>query len=301
MTVRDDIERFLRSLEQERGFSTNTISAYRNDLSQFAGYLQERQGLVSWFGLTPEAVKGFELHLRERGYATSTVARKTAAVRTFCAYLVEQGVLRADPAEGMSAPRVAKSIPRAMTQAEIDALLTQPVAEGGEDATRDLAMLKLLCATGMRVSELVNLNVGDVRLSGDERCVSIGKAGRKREVPINGEVAGTLTDYLARRRPEPSNDDGPEPALFLNHRGRRLTRQGFWLILKSHAEKAGFNDITPHTLRHSFAAHQLLNGKDLSDVQELLGHVSISTTQVYEELADRLRRETRTPAGTSPR
>ncbi len=245
--------------------------------------------LPGWAVLSNEDVKAFEIHLRERGYAPSTVARKTAATRTFCSYLVEQQIVRSDPSSEMTTPKVAKSIPRALTRDEIDLLLAQPEITDGDEMTRDLAMLRLLYATGIRVSELVSLDVEDVRLN-DIPGVMAGRKGRKRLVPIGMAVVEAIQTYLGDRDPADSADGSTVPALFLNHRGKRLTRQGFWLILKTYAEHAGFEDITPHTLRHSFAAHQILEGRELSDVQELLGHVSISTTQVYEDLADQLRK-----------
>ncbi|MEZ4523404.1 MAG: tyrosine recombinase [Thermomicrobiales bacterium] len=287
--MQDVVERFLGELASERGFSNNTISAYGNDLRQFAGFMQDSRRIPSWSVLGNEDVKAFEVHLRERGYAASTVARKTAATRTFCGYLVDQQIVRSDPSAEMTTPKVAKSIPRALTREEIDRLLAQPEIIDGEEMTRDVAMLRLLYATGIRVSELVSLDIEDVRLD-DVTGVMAGRRGRKRLVPIGPAVVESIRTYLRTREPVDQADGEPVPALFLNHRGKRLTRQGFWLILKTYAERAGFEDITPHTLRHSFAAHQILDGRDLSDVQELLGHVSISTTQVYEDLADELRK-----------
>lgn len=278
---------FLRKLEAEKGFSSNTISAYKNDLNQFITFLTQERGLSSWQELSDEHLKAYTLYLREREYATSTVARKTAAIRSFCGYLVEQQILRSDPSEQISSPRVAKSVPKAMTRQEVEALFDQPQRAQTAEGLRDLAMLQLLYGTGMRVSELVSLNVDDVDLT-RATVACTGKQERRREVPIGSEVADTLSDYLTQARPLISKND-EMPALFLNHRGQRLTRQGFWLILKGYAESAGIEDITPHTLRHSFATHQLLDGKDLSEVQQMLGHVSISTTQIYEELASNLR------------
>jgi integrase/recombinase XerD len=286
--VWEGVEGFLRQLAAEKGFSSNTISAYKNDLNQFITFLTEERGLTSWQELSDEHLKAYTLFLRERAYATSTVARKTAAIRSFCGYLVEQQILRSDPSEQISSPRVAKSIPKAMTREEVASLFEQPVQSQTAEGLRDLAMLQLLYGTGMRVSELVSLDVDDVDLS--QSLVSCtGKQDRRRKVPIGDQVTDTLEAYLTQARPLISKSDDM-PALFLNHRGQRLTRQGFWLILKGYAETAGIEDITPHTLRHSFAAHQLLDGKELSDVQQMLGHVSISTTQVYEELADNLRK-----------
>jgi integrase/recombinase XerD len=193
--------------------------------------------------------------------------------------------MRADPAANMAAPKVDKYVPRAITPAEVARLLEQPgrlASASRPEALRDQAMLETLYATGMRVSdELVALDVEDVDL--ERACVHCtGKASRRRTLPLRSSAVEALDRYLREGRPALALTDGG--ALFLNHRGNRLTRQGFWLILKSYAEQAHIGDITPHTLRHSFAMHALKHGAELRDVQQLLGHVSISTTQVYRRL-----------------
>jgi integrase/recombinase XerD len=193
-------------------------------------------------------------------------------------------VMRADPAANMSSPKVEKYVPRAITPDEVARLLAQPARQAGADrpeSLRDQAMLDTLYSAGMRVSELVALDVDDIDLdSGTVRCM--GKAGRERTVPLRQSAVESLLRYVENGRPALALGDNS--ALFLNHRGSRLTRQGFWLILKSYAEQAEIGDITPHTLRHSFATHALKEGTELRDVQQLLGHVSISTTQVYRRL-----------------
>lgn len=288
--MNEAVEHFLSILASDRGFSQNTISAYRNDLVQFIAYLStppegDRLSAVSqWTELTRDHLSLYLLHLRERTYASSTVARKTAAIKSFCHFLVTQGITRVDLAAEMATPKVDKYMPRAMTPAEVDLLLEQPgklASASRPEALRDQAMLETLYATGMRVSELVALDVDDVDL---ERALATcaGKAGRRRQVPLRSRAVEALERYVLEGRP--LLVAGDEPALFLNHRGRRLTRQGFWLILKSYAEQAAIRDITPHTLRHSFATHALRNGAELRDIQQMLGHVSISTTQVYRRL-----------------
>jgi integrase/recombinase XerD len=289
--MQDDVERFLHVLEAERGFSGNTISAYRNDLNQFVVYLcqaavdDQQQIVERWDCLTDDHLTSYLLHLRTRDYASSTVARKTAAIKSFCHFLLNEGIMRADPAARMASPKVDKYVPRAITPHEVARLLAQPGKDGSADrpeALRDRAMLETLYATGMRVSELVSLDVADVDLEvGNVRCT--GKAGRQRIVPLRESAVRSLDRYLRHGRLTIALSD--DPALFLNHRGNRLTRQGFWLILKSYANQAEIGDITPHTLRHSFATHALKHGADLRDVQQMLGHVSISTTQVYRQLA----------------
>jgi integrase/recombinase XerD len=212
------------------------------------------------------------------------VARKTAAIKSFCHFLSSEGVMRADPTENLASPKVDKYLPRAITPDEVARLLEQPAkhaAANRPEGLRDQAMLETLYSTGMRVSELVSLDVDDAE---PERAVirCTGKGGRQRMVPLRASAIDALNRYLLDGRPVLTIAD--HPALFLNHRGNRLTRQGFWLILKSYAQQAEIGDVTPHTLRHSFATHALRHGAELRDVQQLLGHVSISTTQVYRRL-----------------
>jgi integrase/recombinase XerD len=288
--MEEQVEAFLGSLEAERQFSQNTIAAYRNDLQQFVAYLgappEEDQvsPVSSWSDLTDEHLGAYLLHLRSRDYAASTVARKTAALKSFSAWLRSQGTIGQEVGTRLASPKVDKYVPKAISRDEIARLLKQPTSESPDrpESIRDYAMLAMLYDTGMRVSELVSLDVDDVNLdSGDVKCQ--GKAGRTRTVPLGQMAADAVQDYLARAR-DLLTSTGTS-SLFVNHRGGRLTRQGFWLILKSYAQRAGIDDITPHTLRHSYAAHALGNGAELADIQKQLGHVSISTTQVYRQLA----------------
>jgi len=295
-----DVERFLQILGEERGFSQNTTSAYRNDLNQFIAYLKnpgerldganasaEDSRVERWEDLTDGHLTLYLLHLRERSYASSTVARKTAAIKSFCHFLMSEGRMRSDPAARMASPKVDRYVPRAITPREVAHLLEQPVtaaANGRPEGVRDRAMLETLYATGMRVSELVALDLDDLDLPARMiRCA--GRTSRERRVPLRESAIRWLDRYLDDARPTIAN--GENAALFLNHRGSRLTRQGFWLILKSYAQQADIGDITPHTLRHTFATHALRHGAELREVQQLLGHVSISTTQVYRQLAAR--------------
>jgi integrase/recombinase XerD len=305
--MQDRIDDFLKVLESERGFSVNTIFAYRNDLTQFLGFLQgdaEQQSIESdgdddidlmalqavstWSDLTDQHLTSYMLHLRGRQYASSTVARKMAAIKSFFNYLVQEGQLRGDPAARMSSPKVDKYTPRSISTEEVERLLAQPAKDAetlGDrpETSRDRAMLEALYSTGMRVSELVALDTEDVDLDKRHlRCAS--RTLRERRVPLRDTAIEALGHYLEFARPRLVLRE--ENALFLNHRGNRLTRQGFWLILKSYANKADIADITPHTLRHTFATHALRSGANLRDVQLLLGHVSISTTQVYRRLAN---------------
>ena len=281
------VNAFIEELSTARGFSVNTVAAYRNDLSQFAEYLSappaedQLAPLGAWSGLNADHLGRYLAHMYQRQYAASTVARKTAAIKSFCHSLTASGVVREDPSQTLAAPRVSRYVPRAISEQDVDRLLCQPRAAARSrrpDALRDLAMIETLYASGMRVSELVALDTGDVDFdTGLIACP--GKAGRRRKVPLRAQAIEAVEDYLEHGRPSLAGQD--EQALFVNHRGTRLTRQGFWLILKAYAEEAEIENLTPHTLRHSFATHALRDGADLRDVQQLLGHVSISTTQVY--------------------
>jgi integrase/recombinase XerD len=282
--MQNSIEEFLTFLSVEKGFSVNTLAAYRNDLSQFADFLGTQNHLDGWPGVGRAEIIAFILHLKERKYASSTLARKTAAIKSFFHFLLAEGSVTEDPTENLDSPRAHRYLPKAMTTQEVDELLEQPGQSRRPESLRDKAMLELLYATGMRVTELVSLNSGDINLPAEYvRC--LGKGTKERIIPLGGQCVVSLQDYLDKGRCILCRDQGVS-ALFLNHRGERLTRQGFWLILKNYAEKAGLGDITPHTLRHSFATHMLSNGADLRSVQELLGHASISTTQVYTHLSN---------------
>jgi integrase/recombinase XerD len=283
--MQEQVDQFLAYLAAERGTSANTIAAYRTDLDQLCAYLRD-QNLNEWQSVTSDHVLGFMLYLRERGYANSTIARRTAALKSFFGYLTEQHIITNDPTRRIDSPRVDRYPPRALSQHQVDELLELPLRSSSPEGLRDKAMLELLYATGLRVSELVALNVSDVLLEqGSVRCA--GRAGRERVLPLGETAVTALEEYLDTARTRLlHNGNQPTEALFLNHRGKRLTRQGLWLILKGYAEEVGLHDLTPHTLRHSFAAHLLENGAELREVQERLGHASLSTTQIYTQLPD---------------
>ncbi len=290
------VDRFLETLIAERGCSANTVSAYRNDLTQFAGYLAAPPAedhcdpCQTWEEASEEHFMTYLLHLRGRSYAASTVARKTAAIKSFSAFLVTEGVHVSDRSLRMAAPRVDRYVPKAISPEDVERLVARPreavaAADPGQarpELVRDWAMLEALYATGMRVSELVALDTHHFDPIAN-RLTCISRTDRHRALPLPEAVAEPIRQYLDEARPRLVS--GEQDALFLNHRGQRLTRQGFWLILKTYAEQAGVENVTPHTLRHSFATHALTRGVTLRDVQERLGHVSISTTQVYQQLA----------------
>ncbi|HEX5690137.1 MAG TPA: site-specific tyrosine recombinase XerD [Roseiflexaceae bacterium] len=281
--MNEQVDLFLQHLAEKRGLSVNTTAAYQTDLEQFCEFLRER-GLSDWQTVTHDDMLAFLLFLRERRYANSTVARRTAAVKSFYSFLTTEGVVPSDPTEQIDSPKVDRYLPKALSPHQVDELLELPLREPTPERLRDKAMLELLYATGMRVSELVALNLRDLNMEAEcVRCV--GKAGRERILPINGSALTGLEEYLDIARPQLARGNAQKvEALFLNHRGKRLTRQGFWLILKGYAEGLGLDDLTPHTLRHSFAVHMINSGADIRSVQALLGHASLSTTQIYTQL-----------------
>jgi integrase/recombinase XerD len=281
--MQEYVEKFLAHMAGERGMSANTTAAYRTDLDQLCVYLRS-QDVSAWAQVNHDHMLGFMLFLRERRYANSTVARRTAAVKSFFSYLVSQQFISTDPTEQIDSPKVDRFPPKSISPNQVDELLELPLHSSSPEGLRDKAMLELLYATGLRVSELVALEISDIALEQmTVRCA--GRAGRERILPLSGTAATALEEYLDTGRPQLARgSDEYSIALFLNHRGKRLTRQGFWLILKGYAEQVGLHDLTPHTLRHSFAAHMLGSGAELREVQERLGHASLSTTQIYAHL-----------------
>jgi len=285
--VKEAIENFLTYLVAEKGFSQNTIVAYRNDLYQLAEFASQRAeksgAMPSWVGFDRQGMLSFMLNLKERNYAAPTIARKVAATRSFFSFMVAEGLIKDKPSQNIDSPKIGRPLPKPISISQVRHLLEQPAKLGAAEAERDTAILQLLYASGMRVSELVSLNTGDVDLKeGYVRC--FGKGSKERLIPIHRTAVAAVTEYLSKSRPHLAHDDA-ERALFLNHRGERLTRQGLWQILKGYAKAAGLEkEVTPHTLRHSFATHMLSGGADLRAVQELLGHANISTTQVYTHL-----------------
>lgn len=280
------IDNFLQYIAAERGFSANTAGAYRNDLTQFADFL-ESAGRAGW-DLDREILRAYRSYLYERRYADTTVARKIAAVRSFLHFLEAEGVVSTDLTEHLESPRIGKYLPHSIAEDDVEFLLAMPSTDNPA-GLRDRSMLRMLWATGMRVSELISLDLEHADMTTDTvRCV--GKGSKERQIPFGLKSRGALVQYLEEGRPGLARR-GADSALYLNHHGERLTRQGFWLILKAYAKRAGIGSISPHTLRHSFATHLLNNEAELRVVQELLGHSNISTTQIYTHVSrERLRR-----------
>lgn len=282
------IEDFLSFLEGEKGYADNTIAAYRNDLTQFLRYLEGRNQdpeRATWVEVDKDAIISYVLSLKEREYTSSTVARKVAAIKSFFHYLMAEKAIHDDPTATLDSPKVKKRLPKAISRDEIERLLSAPAQGVAVKSQRDHALLESLYASGMRVTELVSLDVSDVNLvSGSVRVRGKKLASKERIIPVGDRALDALREYLNRGRMQLVRDP-EERALFLNHRGQRLTRQGLWLIIKHYVDEVGISaDVTPHTLRHSFAAHKLSQGKSLQDIQKLLGHANISTTQVYQHI-----------------
>ena len=296
------ISSFLQHLIVEKGFSRNTSDAYRNDLGQFLEFIQNQSNWDKysndngsgsknanqvWSAVDINVLNEYIEDLRGRkGYRDTTTARKVASIKSFFGFLSENNIITEDPTESIGSPRVGRTLPKFLPEEEVPSLLDTAYKSGTNEGHRDAVIMELLYATGLRVGELVSLNMQDVDLSESYiRCM--GKGSKERIVHLYPKALEELRRYLKHARVALIGHRRTEPSLFVNHRGERLTRQWVWTILKTYAQKAGIQqNITPHTLRHSFATHLLQNGASLRHVQELLGHSSISTTQVYTHLTN---------------
>ena len=281
--MNEHVEKFIAYLVSERNLTPNTTSAYRTDLNQFLSFMATRK--VSDMSRAENAdIMAFMLFLREKQYSNATVARRTAAVKSFYAFLVTIRAVTVDPTNTIESPKVEREAPKSLSPNQVDELMELPQRVRSPERTRDRAMFEVLYCSGMRVSELVGLNLGDIDLSKKIiRCV--GKGKKLRILPISESALTALEEYLDNAYSQlVMEKQSPERTLFVNHRGGRLTRQGFWLILKQYADELGVADLTPHMLRHSFAAHMITSGVDLRRVQALLGHASLSTTQIYSQM-----------------
>jgi integrase/recombinase XerD len=280
--MKNDLQSFIRFLLVERGLSQNTLESYERDLQQFVDYL-EQQGVSAWKDAGKTHLAGYLTKLKVLGRAPATLSRTMVSVRAFYQYLIRERVVESDPSLFVETPKLEKKPPRVLSIQEIETLLEAPVDET-VSGSRDKAMLELLYATGIRVSELISLNMTDIHLQmGFIRCV--GKADKERMIPLGSMSIRCLDNYVNKYRSKLLKKVADEEALFIGHLGTRMTRQGFWKILKRYAQEVNIEkDITPHTLRHSFAVHLIENGADLRSVQEMLGHSDISTTQMYVQV-----------------
>lgn len=267
----------------ERGLTPATLEAYRRDLLQHIAYLADREGIEAPGRVTRSSLLSFLVWLREAGCAASTVARKESSIRSFYAFLAEQGELPADPSALLESPRLARPLPEVLTQEEAARLLEAPDEESLL-GRRDAAMLELAYAAGLRVSELLGLKIEELNLAvGYLRCR--GKGGKERIVPVHQVAIDKVRRYLLEDR-ESFGPRSNQRVIFLNRAGKPLSRMGFWKILRKYAAQAGIpRNVSPHVLRHSFATHLLENGVDLRSLQEMLGHSDIATTQIYTHVS----------------
>ncbi|HEY9062440.1 MAG TPA: site-specific tyrosine recombinase XerD [Pseudobacteroides sp.] len=275
------IQKFILFLEKDKRLSLNTLQSYKRDIEQYISYLKEIN-LLNITNTNKTTVITYLLHLQKKGRAVSTISRNLASIRSLYQYMYKNSLIDNDPTVDLDSPKVEKKLPQILSTHEVELLLDQPKCVDLK-GYRDKAMLELLYATGIRVSELINLNLSEVNLElGFIKC---NKGLRERVIPIGSIAVNALIEYLNKSR-NLLIQKPDEKALFVNINGGRLTRQGFWKIIKQYKNQAKINkDITPHTLRHSFAAHLLENGADLRSIQEMLGHSDISSTQVYAQIA----------------
>lgn len=271
------IEEYARYMTEERKKSANTVESYKRDIRQFSDYLQ-KEGRGELLKATKTTVLSYLLYLQKQGKASTTISRTLASIRSFYMYMQQRGLIDINPTLNLEAPHVEKKMPQILTGEEVERLLEQP-DDVDNKGKRDKAMLELLYATGIRVSELINLNINDVNLTlSIIRCKGSKK---ERIIPMGKAAHDAVENYINKSRLFMIKDEN-EDALFVNVSGQRLSRQGFWKLIKYYRNAAGIKaQITPHTLRHSFAAHLLANGADLHSIQEMMGHADISSTQLY--------------------
>ena len=275
------IKLFLEFLQEDKKLSDNTLQSYKRDINQYESYVKENS--LNYLKVNEEQIKDYLKYLSEIGKKASTVSRNLASIRSFYQYLIRNSSIKKDPTQSIQSPKIAKRIPSILTSKEVELLLEQPQSEDLK-GIRDKAMLEFAYATGMRVSEIIALNVDDVNM--EESFVRCKVGSKERNIPLGSLSLKALKEYMQVARPYLIKDANLT-ALFVNVNGKRLTRQGFWKIVKYYKEQAHISkDITPHVLRHSFATHLLQNGADLKAIQTMLGHSDISSTQVYMQFQD---------------
>ncbi|OPL11116.1 MAG: recombinase XerD [Firmicutes bacterium ML8_F2] len=286
--MQTQLQSYTNYLAVEKGLARNTLESYNRDIRKMIAFLKKK-GVTSPEAVNQDMLVQFIGELKNNGQATSSISRCIASVRSFFNFLLQEGVIPQNAAWKLESPRIERKLPRILTTDEVDKLLDQP-STGKHKELRDKAMLELLYASGIRVSELVSLDINDFDPRvGYLRCR--GKGMKERIVPVGSMAVNYVNEYLRKTRTRMIRTNS-ETALFVNQHGRRMTRQGFWKILKKYAQKANIKgEITPHTIRHSFATHLLENGADLRSVQEMLGHSDISTTQIYTQVTRKKIRE----------
>ncbi|PLT28264.1 site-specific tyrosine recombinase XerD [Peribacillus deserti] len=283
--MQDQIRDFLHFLTVEKGLSHNTIISYERDLKSYLKFLMNVEQIQDWNSCQRVSIIHFLSHLKGQGKSSKTLARHIASIRSFHQFLLREKAADHDPSVHIESPQAERSLPKVLSMEEVEALLAAPKTDNPL-GLRDKAMLEVLYATGMRVSELISLELTDVHTNmGFVRCV--GKGNKERIIPIGQAALQAIDDYLNKGRHLLVKKKNKNDSLFLNHHGSKLTRQGYWKILKKLSQEAKIEkELTPHTLRHSFATHLLINGADLRAVQEMLGHADISTTQIYTHVTN---------------
>ena len=275
------IKLFLEFLQNEKKLSDNTLESYKRDIIQYQNYLEENG--INYAKVSKEDIRAYLNYLKQIGKKSSTISRNLASIRSFYQFSIRNKKIKNDPTEDVQSPKIEKRVPSVLTAQEVELLLEQP-KDVDLKGTRDKAMLEFAYATGMRVTEIINLNIEDVNLDGEYVICRLGS--KQRNIPLGSLSLKALKEYIDEARPILIRNE-KEKALFVNVNGQRLTRQGFWKIVKYYKEQAHITkDITPHVLRHSFATHLLQNGADLKAIQTMLGHSDISSTQVYMQFQD---------------
>ena len=283
--MKQKIDSFLDNLILERGLSSNTLQAYKNDLYQVCNFL-ESQKTNNWNTVTVDTLNKYtNIITKEKMYQETTIARKIAAIKSFFSFLLEEGEITDNPSESISSPKIGRQLPKFLTEEQTEQLLKTAAKDKSAEGIRNYGILELLYATGLRVTELINLNISDINLNSAEiKC--FGKGAKQRIVSIHKFAVQALTTYMETSRPKLMQDK-TEKAFFINRRGERLTRQWIWSILKLLAKTSQIKlPITPHIIRHSFATHLLRAGASVRHVQEMLGHADLSTTQVYTHITN---------------
>lgn len=279
------VDEFIESLKSRQA-SPNTLASYERDILQFDKYFSEQGKKI--FDLTKEDMQEYIDHLKEMGKSNSTISRSTASLKSFYRYLVNKKFAKENIADDIEAPKVDRKEPLVLTSSEIEKLLEQPDLSELK-GQRDKAMLEILYATGIRVTELVSLRIEDVNLSAG--YIRVKKKNSERHIPLGNRSLKCLKEYIEMVRPLLIRTE-EEKTLFINTNGQKMTRQGYWKILKQYKEQAKINkDITPHTIRHSFAVHMLQNGAEIKTVQELLGHTDVASTMMYTQMANNIAKD----------
>jgi len=278
------VEDYIHFIQVERQLSVNTLASYRRDLESYVNFLQNAEGMANFNHIERTTILRHLEQLRVQGKTSRTIARHISSIRSFHQFLLREKRAESDPTVHLEMPTIEQKLPKILSIEEIEALLTAP-NRSKPQGIRDLAMLELLYGSGMRISELIALDLADIHLTmGFVRV--FGKGGKERIIPLGKNALSAISTYLNNARGQLQGKYPKTDAFFINQRGKRLTRQGCWKLMKEHALKAGIqHELTPHTLRHSFATHLVENGADLRAVQEMLGHADISTTQIYTHIS----------------